>query len=144
MAIYIYIYIYIQIYIYIYIYILSNTKATIEVQFRKNLSNTEAELKKSVVHKKECSSERQKQLPEVFYKKIVLKNFAIFTEKHLYQNLSTIKLQPYRPATSLKRLQHRRFFFNIAQFLRTPISKSTCERLLLQTKSFVIFGLRMK
>ena len=26
-------------------------------------------------------------LPEVFYKKGVLKNFAKFTEKHLYQNL---------------------------------------------------------
>ena len=29
----------------------------------------------------------QKQPPEVFYKKGILKNFAKFTEKHLYQSL---------------------------------------------------------
>ena len=34
------------------LYILSNTKATFEAQFMKKLSNTEAELKKSVAYKK--------------------------------------------------------------------------------------------
>ena len=35
----------------------------------------------------------QKQPPEVFYKKGVLKNFTKFTGKHLYQSLFLIKLQ---------------------------------------------------
>ena len=35
----------------------------------------------------------QKQPPEVFYKKAVLKNHAIFTEKHLHWSPFLIKLQ---------------------------------------------------
>ena len=67
----------------------------------------------------------QKQAPEVFYKKTVLKNFAIFT-KHLCWSLFLIKLQ-----ASKKRLQHRGFPVNNVIFLRTPILKNICERLLL-------------
>ena len=54
-------------------------------------------------------------------KKAVFENFAIFTEKHLCWSLffSFIK----------KRLQHR--CFTDAKFLRTPILKNTCVRLLL-------------
>ena len=37
--------------------------------------------------------EYQKQPPEVFYKKIVLKNFAKLPGKHLWQSLFFIKLQ---------------------------------------------------
>ena len=51
----------------------------------------------------------QKQPPEVFCKKAVLKNFAIFigrTGKHLYWSLFLIK--------------------NIAKLLRTPILKNGC------------------
>ena len=36
---------------------------------------------------------RQKQPPEVFYKKGVLKNFTKFTGKHLCQSLFLMKLQ---------------------------------------------------
>ena len=39
----------------------------------------------------------QKQPPEVFYQKVVLKNFATFTGKHLCWNLFLIKLQAFRP-----------------------------------------------
>ena len=39
----------------------------------------------------------QKQPSEVFYKKAVLKNFAIFTGKHLCWSLFLIKLQAFRP-----------------------------------------------
>ena len=39
------------------------------------------------------------QPPEVFYKKAVLGNFAIFTEKHLSWDLFLIKFQARRPAT---------------------------------------------
>ena len=38
-------------------------------------------------------SASQKQPPEMLYKKDVLKNFAIFTEKHLYMSLFLIKLK---------------------------------------------------
>ena len=52
----------------------------------------------------------QKQTLDVFYKKAVLKNFAIFTEKHLCwktaSGLNIIK----------KRLQYRCFPVNIAKF----------------------------
>ena len=54
----------------------------------------------------------EKQPPEVFYKKYVLKNFAIFTGKHLCWSLFLIQ--------------------NIAKFLRAPNLKSICEQLLLK------------
>ena len=45
----------------------------------------------------------KKQLPEVFYKKTVLKNFSIFTGKYLCWNLFLIKLGVFRSTTLLKR-----------------------------------------
>ena len=54
----------------------------------------------------------QKQPPEKFCKKAVLKNFAIFTGKHLHWSLFLIR--------------------NIAKFFRAPILKNFCERLLLK------------
>ena len=44
----------------------------------------------------------QKQLPEMFYKKAVLKNFLIFTGKHLCW-VSVKMLQAFRSATLLKK-----------------------------------------
>ena len=44
---------------------------------------------------------KDKKLPEVFYKKAVLKNFEIFTRKHLCWSLFSMKLQG--SATLLKR-----------------------------------------
>ena len=43
-----------------------------------------------------------KQPPQIFYKKVVLKIFAIFTGKHLCWSLLLIKLWVCRSATSLK------------------------------------------
>ena len=60
-------------------------------------------------------------------KKDVLKNFAIFTGKHLCWRF-LIKLQAWR-------LQHRIFFVIIQKFLRTRTLKNTCERLLLPQKN---------
>ena len=58
----------------------------------------------------------------MFYKKAAFKNFAILTGKNTF-----------RPATFIKeRLQHRYFPVNIAKFLRTPILKNICKRLLLK------------
>ena len=65
------------------------------------------------------SLQNQNQPPEVFCKKAVLKNFAIFTWKRLCWSLFLIKLQAWRPAAWAcsyikKRLHHRCFpkFFN--------------------------------
>ena len=57
-------------------------------------------------------------------KKVVPKNFVIFTGKHL--------CQIFRVCNFIKkRLQRRCFPVNIAKFSRTPVLKSICERLLL-------------
>ena len=58
----------------------------------------------------------QKKPPVVFYKKAVLKNFAIFLGK--FQQ-------------GKNGLQHRCFRVNIARFLRTAILKNIFERSLL-------------
>ena len=72
----------------------------------------------------ECTNflKQQKQPPEVFRKKDVLKNFAIFTRKHLCWSLFGVNFIK-------KRLQHRYFLVNITKFLRTPILKNIWERL---------------
>ena len=65
---------------------------------------------------------RQKQPPEVFCKKSVLRNFTEFTGKHLCKSLSFNKVAGFRPATLLKeRLWHRCCLVNFAKFLRTPL-----------------------
>ena len=57
---------------------------------------------------------------QIFFKTDVLKNFAIFTGKHLCWSCFLIKFQYWRPAFLFKkRLQHRNFYVNIAKFLRT-------------------------
>ena len=58
----------------------------------------------------------QKQPPEVFYKKAVVKNLAIIKEKHLCLSLFSIQ--------------------NIAKFLRPLILKSICKRPLLKMPSW--------
>ena len=58
----------------------------------------------------------------------VLKNFAIFTGKHLSWNLFLIKLQACEFIE--KRLQHWYFPLHVRKFLRTPTLKNS-ERLLL-------------
>ena len=50
-----------------------------------------------------CVQYVQKQPPEVFFKKGVLKNFANLTEKHLCWSLFLIKMEAWGPATLLKR-----------------------------------------
>ena len=59
---------------------------------------------------------------EVFCKKVVLRNFAKFTGKHLCQSLFFNKVAGLRPVTLLKkRLWHRYFPVNFPKFLRTPL-----------------------
>ena len=78
-------------------------------------------------HLRDCrSSHRRCSL-----KKAVLKDFAIFTGKHLCWSLFFKKVTTLQPCNFIKkRLQHRRFPVNIAKFLRTIILKNICERLL--------------
>ena len=52
----------------------------------------------------------QKQPPEVFCKKGVVKNFANFTGKHLCWSLFLITLQVFRPTTLLKRYSNTDVF----------------------------------
>ena len=61
--------------------------------------------------------------PDVFCKKGVLRNFAKFTGKHLCQSLYFNKVASLRPGTSFKkRLWHKCFPVNFAEFLRTHFS----------------------
>ena len=62
---------------------------------------------------------------EVFFKKAVLKIFAIFTRKHLCWSLQACNFIE-------KRHQHRCFTVSIAKFLRTSILKNICQRLFLE------------
>ena len=58
----------------------------------------------------------------MFYEKVVFRNFARFTGKHLCQSLLFDKVACLRRITLLKkRLWHRCFPVNLAKFLRTPL-----------------------
>ena len=65
-----------------------------------------------LVLKRSCS--------EVFYKKVVLRNFAKFTGKHLCQGLSFNKVVGRALQLDWKRDWHRCFPANIVKILRTP------------------------
>ena len=68
----------------------------------------------------------------LWYEKVVLRNFAKFTGKHLYQGLFFDKVAGLRPTTlSKKKLWHRCFPVNFAKFLRTTFLQNISERLLL-------------
>ena len=67
---------------------------------------------------------------QVFYTKVIIKNFAIFTEKQLRWSLFLNKNAGLQSWNFIKkRLQHRFFPVNIAKFLRTPVLENICERL---------------
>ena len=75
---------------------------------------------------------REKQPPEVFFKKGVLGNFAKFTWKHMCWSFFLNSAVGLRPATLLKRgLLHRCFIVNFAKFLRTLFLQNISGRLLL-------------
>ena len=63
--------------------------------------------------------------------KSVLKNFANFPKKHLFLSLFLVKLQAEACNFIKKKLQHSCFPVKFAKFLKTPILKNICERLLL-------------
>ena len=66
-------------------------------------------------------------------KKSVLKNFAIFTGKHLRWSFFFNKVTCPQACNFIKkRLPHSCCPLNIAKFLRTPILRNICGRLLLK------------
>ena len=86
---------------------------------------------KEFYHQTKISEKYNEQ--KVFYKKTVLNNFAIFTEKYLCWCLFFNKNAGLHACNSIKkRLKHRYFLVNIAKFLRTPILKNICEQLVLR------------
>ena len=81
---------------------------------------------------------------EVFFKKAVLKYFAIFTGKHLYWSLCSVKFQASRSAILLKKTPTQMFFRKYYEFLRTSILKNIRKRLLIYVMcslSFLVFFL---
>ena len=71
----------------------------------------------------------QKQPPEVFHKKAILKHFVIFTGKHLTESFFN-KVEDHQPCYFIKkRFQDRYFLVNFGKFIRTPILKKNSERL---------------
>ena len=77
---------------------------------------------------------RQKQPPEVFRKKGVLKNFATFKGKHLCWSPFFYKVAGLQACNFItKRLLHSCFPVKFEKFLRAPILNNICKRLLLNT-----------
>ena len=77
-----------------------------------------------------------------FVKRVVYRNFAKFTGKHLCQRFFFNKVAGLSPATLLKKsLWHRCFPVNFEKFLRTPFF-SAFGRLLLffRYQAFKVFG----
>ena len=81
------------------------------------------EIKSIMLKVWKLKSRNRSSRPEMFSIKGVLRNFAKFPEKHLYQSLFFNKVAGLGPATLLKkRLGLRCFPANFAKFLRTPFS----------------------
>ena len=77
---------------------------------------------------------------QIFFKIGVLKNFAIFTGKHLCLCLFN-KVAGLKSCNFIKkRLQHRCFPVNIVKFLRIPILKNIYERLFLIMAIWLCFS----
>ena len=91
------------------------------------------------------SSNIQKQPPEVFCKKGVLRSFTKFTGKHLCQSPFFNIVAGVRPATPFKkRLWHRYFPVNFMKFLRTSFYIEHLWWLLLNIHFAVIMGSILK
>ena len=81
---------------------------------------------------KKKKKKKKKQIPEVFYKKSPLKNFAKFIVKYLCRSLFFNKVASVRTATLFKkRLQHRYFPVTFAKFFGILFLQNTLGRLLL-------------
>ena len=70
----------------------------------------------------------QKQPPEVFSKKAVLKKFANFTRKHLCWNLFSVKLQAFSPATILKKDSNTGVYCEIFEIFQNVCCEETSTK----------------
>ena len=78
----------------------------------------------------------------MFFRIVVLKNFAMFTGKHLCWRFFLIKLQAFRPPSGL---QHRCFPVKFAAFLRTPFFTEQVRWLLLEiSQELSLYWLHMR
>ena len=82
----------------------------------------------------------------MFCKNDALKNFTIFTEKRLCWSHFLIRLLKAAALSTAfrfikKRLHHKFFSVNIANFLRTRIMKNICEELFLKKLAASVLAL---
>ena len=78
---------------------------------------------------------------QVFYKKAVLKNFAIFTRKTAVLEFLFNKVAGLHACNFIKKRHENRYFpVNIAKFFRTPTLKNICEWLLLIMSIWLYFS----
>ena len=71
---------------------------------------------------------QQKQPPELFYVKSVLRNFTKFTGKHLCQSVFFNKVAGFTPVTLIKkRFWHRYFLVNFVKLPRTPFYRTLLD-----------------
>lgn len=78
----------------------------------------------------------QKQPPEVFYNKDVLKNFAKVTRKHLLRSLFLNKAASWNFIK--KAVQHSCFSVIFAKYLKTPALKNTSSGFIWQSWVVII------
>ena len=81
----------------------------------------------------EKKKKKKKQLPEVFYKKSLLKNFAKFIVKYLCRSLFFNKVASVRTATLFKkRLQHRYFTEHPGRLLLWKVLQNHYENIVIR------------
>ena len=99
----------------------------IEIFVKRKFALVKYSSKISIIYH-QIKSERHNE--QVFYKKAVFQNFAIFAEKLLYWGLFLNENTGLQSWNFIKKwLQHKWFPANIAKFLRTTALKNICERL---------------
>ena len=86
-----------------------------------------------------CVQYVQKQPPEVFFEKDVIKNFANFTRKHLCWSLFFNRVTGQRACSFIKkRLQHRCVLVKLAKFYKQLLIKWYVINIITKNKSGVL------
>ena len=86
-----------------------------------------------IIKKRKKLCVKTQYLLKCYVKRDFLKNFRNFTGNYLCWSLFLIKLGAWKSPTLLKRDSTHCFPLKFVRFLKTPILKSICERLLLLT-----------
>ena len=92
-----------------------------------------------------CVQYVQKQPPEVFFKKDVLKNFANLTEKHLCWSLFLIKMEAWETPAQMFSCEISKIFKStyFEEHLRTTADQTICNKILLE-KIRAVFCISIK